>query len=133
MENDKPGEQAEDSLVDLETSDSSVSGYTRDRPLPPLYPSATGMEDDLIREAIHELRVGPDCALGSRTRWRSKCHCVAKRNQSDEDLICDHYRGGDFKFVAAVIHWRDIARHPSGPVKCFDVLLEKVGGDGDCP
>jgi hypothetical protein len=57
------------------------------------------MEDDLIREVIHGVRVGPDCALGSRTRWSSSV-TVAKWNQSAEDLTWDHYHGGDFNFFA---------------------------------
>jgi len=73
--------------------------------------------------------VCPDCALGSRTRWSSSV-TEAKWNQSAEDLVCDYYHGRDFKFLAC----RDpLEGHRKIPAKCFDVLLEKVEGDGDCP
>jgi hypothetical protein len=67
---------------------------------------------------------------GFKNSVEFKCHCVGKRNQSAEDLICDHHHGGNFKFFA---RRNSLDVYRKAPAKCFDVLLEKVEGNGDCP
>ena len=52
-----------------------------------------------------------------------KYHCATNRNQTAEDLIRDLYHVEDFACRGS---------HRKTSTKCFDVLLEKVEGDGDC-
>src|SRR5580698_7749176 len=68
----------------------------------------------------HELRLALTVLWIQELGGAQTSVTVAKRNQSAEDLVCDHCHGGDFKC-------RDsLERHRKIPAKCFDVLLEIV-------